>query len=62
MSRGLSITVVAEGVETEEQFRHLQSLGCDQVQGFLFSHPLPAEGFRTMLSSGALPGITEAAV
>jgi diguanylate cyclase (GGDEF)-like protein/PAS domain S-box-containing protein len=62
MSHGLSITVVAEGVETEEQFRHLQSLGCDQVQGFLFSRPLPAEGFHTMLSSGAPPGVTEAAV
>jgi diguanylate cyclase (GGDEF)-like protein/PAS domain S-box-containing protein len=60
MCRGLRIAVVAEGVETEEQFRHLQSLECDQAQGFLFSRPLPAEGFRTMLSSGVPPEVNDA--
>jgi len=43
----LDMTVIAEGVETEEQLAILESLGCDQVQGFLFSRALPAEEFRT---------------
>ncbi|MGA7990164.1 MAG: EAL domain-containing protein [Thermoanaerobaculia bacterium] len=60
MSRGLGITVVAEGVETEEQFRYLQSLECDQAQGFLFSRPLEAEAFGRMLRSVRPPGAEEA--
>jgi diguanylate cyclase (GGDEF)-like protein/PAS domain S-box-containing protein len=62
MSRGLGITVVAEGVETEEQFRYLQSLECDQAQGFLFSRPLPAEAFGRMLRSMQRPRAEEKAV
>ncbi len=38
----LGLTVVAEGVETEEVFADLCRLGCDTVQGFLFSRPVPA--------------------
>jgi predicted signal transduction protein with EAL and GGDEF domain len=34
--------VVAEGVETKEQFDFLRTLGCDQIQGFYFSKPIPA--------------------
>ena len=43
----LNLNVVAEGVETEQQFRMLQLLKCDEVQGFYFSKPLPAESFAT---------------
>jgi EAL domain-containing protein (putative c-di-GMP-specific phosphodiesterase class I) len=38
--------VVAEGVETEEQSRLLRLLSCDEMQGFLFSKPVPAEVFE----------------
>ena len=37
------MNVVAEGIETEEQQSVLTDLGCDYLQGFLFSRPLPAE-------------------
>ena len=43
MSRGLGMSTVAEGVETESQFHALQQIGCDLFQGFLFSRPQPAE-------------------
>ncbi len=46
ISRSLQIPVVAEGVETEEQLRLLKELGCDLVQGFFFSEPLPADEFE----------------
>ena len=42
----LKLTVVAEGVETEEQARLLRLLNCDQMQGFLLSKPLPAALFE----------------
>jgi diguanylate cyclase (GGDEF)-like protein len=43
MARALALRVVAEGVETKEQLAILRSLGCDEYQGFLFSHPMPAD-------------------
>ena len=42
MARSLNLEVVAEGVETEQQLSFLKSKFCDEVQGFLFSKPLPA--------------------
>lgn len=42
LGRSLNLSVVAEGVETEEQRRFLTSLGCDEMQGFLYSPPKPA--------------------
>ena len=35
------MTILAEGVETDEQVRALQEIHCDVIQGFRFSHPLP---------------------
>ncbi|MDO8586855.1 MAG: EAL domain-containing protein [Armatimonadota bacterium] len=50
MGHSLKLTVVAEGVETLEQLRFLQKLGCDQMQGYFVSRPVPADGFPELLS------------
>ena len=42
LARSLDIGVTAEGVETEQQLRHVRLLGCTEMQGFLFSRPRPA--------------------
>jgi EAL domain-containing protein (putative c-di-GMP-specific phosphodiesterase class I) len=47
VAHALKLKVVAEGVETEKQSRQLLSLNCDEMQGFLFSKPVPAEIFET---------------
>ena len=43
MAHALHLQVVAEGVESAEQLDFLQERGCDQVQGYLFSKPLPLD-------------------
>jgi diguanylate cyclase (GGDEF)-like protein/PAS domain S-box-containing protein len=45
LGRSLNLTVIAEGVETEQQRRLLEALGCYAYQGFLFSRALPSAGF-----------------
>ncbi|MQA64308.1 MAG: EAL domain-containing protein [Alphaproteobacteria bacterium] len=45
MAHALRLKVVAEGVETEKQLRFLRKIGCDEVQGYLLSKPLPADDF-----------------
>jgi len=46
LSHSLRLKVVAEGVETEQQSRMLGLLGCDEMQGYLFSRPVPADVFE----------------
>ena len=41
MAKKIGIQTLAEGVETEEQFEFLRSIGCEKVQGYLFGKPLP---------------------
>jgi EAL domain-containing protein (putative c-di-GMP-specific phosphodiesterase class I) len=53
LAHTLGLRVVAEGVEDDEQVRLLRELGCDQIQGFYVSRPVPAEDIDAMLSAGA---------
>ena len=61
----LKVPVIAEGVETEEQLTTLKALGCDIVQGYYFSRPVPAEEFETFIiqkkkqSEAARTGVTK---
>ncbi len=50
MAQGLGLRVVAEGVDLEAQAVFLNEQGCDEMQGFLFSGPVPAEEFEQFLS------------
>ena len=52
LAHGLSLKVVAEGVETEEQLDYLDSIGCNGVQGYLCSRPVPASEMALLLESG----------
>ncbi len=54
LAHSLKLKVMAEGVETEEQLSFLRSLGCDGIQGYLFSKPLPAAAFAELLSQGQI--------
>lgn len=51
MARGLKMKVVTEGVETQEQIGFLREHDRDEVQGYYFSHPLPADAFADLLRS-----------
>ncbi len=50
MAHGMKLNVIAEGVETKDQFAYLQKYGCDEMQGFWFSKPLPVEAVSQLLA------------
>jgi diguanylate cyclase (GGDEF)-like protein len=52
LGRELGLEVIAEGVETEQQFQVLKQLGCPQVQGYLLARPAPPEEAQDMLAGG----------
>lgn len=51
MVKSLGFESIAEGVEDQQQYSYLQTIGCDVIQGYLFSKPLSPEEFETVLSS-----------
>jgi EAL domain-containing protein (putative c-di-GMP-specific phosphodiesterase class I) len=60
LARALGLRVVAEGVETERQANLLIDLGCDELQGFLYSRPLDATAFRAFMARREAPPLVTA--
>ena len=52
MAKSLGVPVIAEGVENDEQYRLLKQIGCDFVQGYYFSRPLPVADFEAFVEKG----------
>jgi diguanylate cyclase (GGDEF)-like protein len=62
LAHTLGLKVIAEGVEDDEQVRLLKDLGCDQIQGYLVSRPVPPQEIEALLRRAALtPGKAAAA-
>ncbi|MDZ7856734.1 putative bifunctional diguanylate cyclase/phosphodiesterase [Sphaerotilus sp.] len=59
LARSLGLTTVGEGVETAAQREFLRRNGCNELQGYLFSRPVPAEAFAALLRTSVevVPGI-----
>tara|TARA_R110001592_G_scaffold301741_1_gene573160 strand:- start:308 stop:2779 length:2472 start_codon:yes stop_codon:yes gene_type:complete len=57
MAKGLELRLVAEGVETEEHLSHLKAMGCQIMQGFLFSKAITGSDITALLSTGDIPGL-----
>ena len=51
IAKFLRIPVIAEGVETKEQYDLLKKVGCDIIQGFYFSKPVPADEFEKLIEA-----------
>lgn len=54
MAKWLSMPVIAEGVETVQQADFLRSIGCDYIQGYLYSKPLPEENYIGLISGSSV--------
>jgi diguanylate cyclase (GGDEF)-like protein len=57
LGHSLGLTVIAEGAETQGQIDFLRKEGCDEVQGYFFSRPIPAADVETFLGTAAEPGL-----
>ena len=55
LARAIDLTLIAEGVETKQQLESLQRLGCDLVQGYYFSKPVPFSEAINLLKNGIQP-------
>lgn len=62
LARGLGLKVLAEGVETEDQWQWLSQMGCDAMQGYFFGRPVSAQECRLLMDAAepALPGAASA--
>jgi len=59
IARGFGMQLIAEGIETEHQMNVLHALGCETMQGYYFSRPLPAAQAEQVLLRGGIPhGVT----
>ena len=54
LARWMGLTVIAEGVETREQLERLREIGCDYVQGYFFSKPIPQKEFEELLQKAPI--------
>jgi EAL domain-containing protein (putative c-di-GMP-specific phosphodiesterase class I) len=52
LGQGLKLTVIAEGVETENQLSALRNLGCREAQGFLFARPAEPDVISELINAG----------
>ncbi|MEP3278090.1 MAG: EAL domain-containing protein [Stappiaceae bacterium] len=55
LSKGLGLTVTAEGIENTDQAEYLAAIGCDELQGYYFARPMRASEFDVILDSAAAP-------
>ncbi len=56
MAHSLKMSVIAEGVESGQQLAMLRDMGCEEIQGFYYSRPLPEADFALLLQAGTLSG------
>ncbi|KQW32037.1 hypothetical protein ASC71_07520 [Rhizobium sp. Root1240] len=59
LSAGLDMTMLCEGIETEDQARHLLQLGCNQGQGYLFGKPQPSANLNLLARQGFAPTVRQ---
>ena len=59
LAKRLNLTICAEGIENEQQIEYLTSQGCDHLQGFYFSKPIPLEQLSELQARFTLPNIVD---
>ncbi|WP_242072646.1 GGDEF domain-containing phosphodiesterase [Microcoleus sp. FACHB-68] len=52
LAKSLELKITAEGVETQDQFEYIKSQGCNEIQGYYFSRPVPADALARLLQTG----------
>ena len=57
LAKSFALKTVAEGVETADQVSALKEMGCDVIQGYYFSRPLPADEFERFLKPKIAPAV-----